>query len=160
MAQVDYFLKLDGIEGESTDAKHKGEIEIESFSFGASNPASAATGGGGGAGRVQFQDFHFSSTISKASPSLFVKCATGAHIKEGVIVARKAGETPVEFLHIKLTDVLVSSYSSGGNDQSLPADQFSLNFAKVVFSFTSQDPKGGPAGTLTTGFDLKSNKAV
>ena len=31
MAQVDYFLKLDGVTGESTDDKHKGEIEIEAW---------------------------------------------------------------------------------------------------------------------------------
>ena len=34
MAQVDYFLKLDGIPGESVDSKHKDEIDIMSFSFG------------------------------------------------------------------------------------------------------------------------------
>ena len=34
MAQVDYFLKIEGVESESTDAKHKGEIELESFSWG------------------------------------------------------------------------------------------------------------------------------
>ena len=31
---VDMFLKLDGIEGESKDAKHAGEIDIESFAWG------------------------------------------------------------------------------------------------------------------------------
>jgi len=36
MATVDYFLKLDGIEGESQDYKHKGEIDVESFSWGVS----------------------------------------------------------------------------------------------------------------------------
>ena len=33
-AAVDYFLKIDGIDGESTDDKHKGEIQLESYSFG------------------------------------------------------------------------------------------------------------------------------
>ena len=28
MAAVDYFLKIDGIEGESQDQTHKGEIQI------------------------------------------------------------------------------------------------------------------------------------
>ncbi len=45
MAQVDYFLKFDGIKGESADAKHKDEIDVESWSFGETN-----TVGGGGAG--------------------------------------------------------------------------------------------------------------
>ena len=32
MSDVDYFLKIDGIKGESQDTKHAGEIEIQSFS--------------------------------------------------------------------------------------------------------------------------------
>jgi len=43
-AAVDAFLKIDGIKGESTDASHKGWIEISSFSWGASR----AIGGVGG----------------------------------------------------------------------------------------------------------------
>ena len=35
-AAVDYFLKIDGIDGESTDDKHKGEIQLESYTRGLS----------------------------------------------------------------------------------------------------------------------------
>src|ERR1700722_2677078 len=58
MAAVDYFLTLDGIKGESADDKHKGEIDIMSFSWGATNTGTHASGGGGGAGKVNFQDIH------------------------------------------------------------------------------------------------------
>ena len=34
MAAVDFFLKIDGIEGESTQKGHEKEIEIQSWSFG------------------------------------------------------------------------------------------------------------------------------
>ena len=47
MAQSDYFLKLDGIDGESDDRIHKEWIELSSFSWGESN----AVGGGRGGGR-------------------------------------------------------------------------------------------------------------
>jgi type VI secretion system secreted protein Hcp len=66
---VDMFLKLDGIPGESRDSKHKGEIEIESFSWGASNSGSAAHGSGGGAGKVAMQDFSFVTRVSRRRPS-------------------------------------------------------------------------------------------
>ena len=59
MAQVDYFLKIEGVESESTDAKHKGEIELESFSWGETQSGTAGRGGGAGAGKVQPQDFNF-----------------------------------------------------------------------------------------------------
>jgi type VI secretion system secreted protein Hcp len=47
MAAVDYFLKIDGIEGESLDEKHKGEIDVLSWSWGESQEG-PTTGGGGG----------------------------------------------------------------------------------------------------------------
>ncbi len=92
MALVDYFLKIDGVEGESQDAKHKNEIQVLSFSFGESQAGTMAFGGGGGAGKVQMQDFHFMMNVNKASPKLFLKCATGEHIKNAVLTARKAGK--------------------------------------------------------------------
>jgi len=51
MAVVDYFLKIDGIDGESQDSKHKGDIELESFSWGATQAGTSSYGGGMGAGK-------------------------------------------------------------------------------------------------------------
>ena len=39
-----YFLKLDGIPGESTDAKHKDEIELVAFSWGVAEVGSNVAG--------------------------------------------------------------------------------------------------------------------
>ena len=161
MAQVDYFLKIDGVEGESTDAKHKGEIDIMSFSWGATQTGTFAFGGGGGAGKVQFQDFHFTSSVSKASPTLMLKCATGEHIKSATLTCRNAGETQQEFMHIKFEDVLVSSYQSGGSQGGgVPTDQMSLNFAKVTFDYQPQKPDGTLDSAVKAGWDLKANKKV
>ena len=88
---TDYFLKLEGIKGESKDAKHKDEIDLLSFSWGATQQGTHAGGGGGGAGKVSFQDFHFVMKMSKASPLLLQAVATGKHIKQADLVARKAG---------------------------------------------------------------------
>ena len=87
----DYLLKLEGIKGESLDAKHRDEIEIESFSWGATQPEGFASGGGG-AGKVSFQDIHFTARVNVASPNLMVACASGQHIKEATLTVRKAGE--------------------------------------------------------------------
>ncbi len=120
MAAVDYFLKIDGIEGESTDDKHKSEIDVESFSWGVSQTRTAAAGGAG-AGRAAFQDLKFTSLVSKASPSLFLKSATGQFIKFAVLTARKSGgELQEEFLKITLSDVLVSSYQTSAEAQPRP----------------------------------------
>ncbi len=156
---VDAFLKLDGIKGESLDNKHKDEIELDSYSFGLSQAGSGSFGGGGGAGKVQFQDFHFTTNTSKASPLLMLACATGKHINEGVISLRKAGDKPLEFIHIKLQDCLVSSYQMGGSGGNLPIDQFSLNFGKIEFEYQVQKADGSLEAAIHGGWDLKQNKA-
>lgn len=162
MAQVDYFLKITGVEGESTDDKHKGEIEVESFSYGATQQGIGHSGGGGGAGKVAMQDFHFVMKVSKASPKLFQACATGEHLKDATLVARKAGKEQQEYLKIKLTDVLVSSFQQGGSGGSnvVPVDQISFNFAKFEVEYKEQKSDGSLGGAVKGGYDLKANKAV
>src|ERR1051325_10123519 len=128
MAAVDYFLKIDGIEGESRDLKHKGEIELEAFSWGAANEGGAAAGGGGGAGKVHVQDLHVTKKLDKASPLLFLACATGRHIKSAVLTARKALKEQQEFLVVKLNDLLVSSYQTGGSGGGAPGGQAPPHF--------------------------------
>lgn len=162
MAAVDYFLKIEGIEGESMDHKHKGEIQIESWSFGESQSGTHASGGGGGAGKVQMQDFHFVMKVSKASPKLFLACATGQHIKKAVLVCRKAGKDQQEFYKTTFTDILVSSFQTGGSGHSdvVPMEQLSLNFAKIEIEYKEQKPDGTLGGAIKAGYDLKANKAV
>jgi len=162
MAQVDFFLKLDGIDGESSDDKHKGEIDILSWSFGNTNTGTMHGGGGGGAGKVQFQDIHFTAHTNKASPKLMLACASGEHIKKGVLICRKAGKDQQEYLKITLTDVLVSSYQTGGSGHSevLPVDQFSLNFAKIEKEYKPQKADGSLDSPIKAGWDLKANKKV
>src|ERR1700704_1221479 len=110
----DAFLKIDGIEGESADDAHKGEVEVLSFSWGVTQTGSAS-GGGGGAGKASFHDINFTQRQSKASPLLFKACATGQHIKKAVLTVRKAGgRQQTEFIKIELEDVLVSSYLPAG----------------------------------------------
>lgn len=114
MAAVDYFLKLTGIPGESADSKHATEIDIESWWWGQSNAGTFAAGGGGGAGKVNMQDFSFVMRVNQASPKLFLACATGQHIQQGVLTCRKAGKEQQEYLKITFTDLLVSSFQTSG----------------------------------------------
>jgi len=156
---TDYFLKLEGIKGESKDAKHKDEIDLLSFSWGATQQGSHAGGGGGGAGKASFQDFHFVMKMSKASPLLLQAVATGKHIKQADLVARKAGGTQQEYLKIKFTDVLISSYQSGGSQggDDIPMEQVSLNFAKINVEYADQKEDGSLNPATVASYDLKQN---
>ena len=162
MAAVDYFLKIDGIKGESQDDKHKDEIQIESWSFGLTQTGSFGQGGGGGAGKASFQDVHFTCGTNASSPKLFIASATGQHIKSAILTCRKAGGKQEEFLIVTLSDILVSSYQTGGHGASgeLPMDQFALNFAKIEYSYKVQDAKGGLGAAIKAGYDLKKSVKV
>ncbi len=162
MAQVDYFLKIKGVDGESTDDKHKGEIELESWSFGGTNAASFSSGGGGGAGKVSLQDFHFVKKTDKASAKLFVAMATGEHLTEAKLTCRKAGKEQQEFLIITMTDTLISSYQTGGSAGSsiIPSEQLSMGYSKIEIKYKEQKPDGSLGGEVIGGWDVKSNKKV
>jgi type VI secretion system secreted protein Hcp len=144
-AAVDYFLKIDGVDGESKSEKHKGWIELESYSFGAS---SAATGsGGGGAGKVKFNEFTIKKMTDKSSPILMVETATGKHYPKAEFVVMKPDGT--QYYKITFKDVLISSYQTGGGSE-LPMEQVSLNFAQIEFEY----------GATKAGWDIKTNKRI
>jgi type VI secretion system secreted protein Hcp len=186
MAASDFFLKIDGIEGESTDAKHKGEIDLLGWNWSETNAGSSATGGGGGAGRVRMQDLTFEAYMNKATPKLMLACASGQHIKKAVLTCRKAGGDQQEFFIITMSDLLVSSYqnagssasitgTSGSNDTehkmiahdgdlvpggNLPMDRVTLNFAKIEFEYKEQKADGTLNAAVKAGWDLKANRKV
>jgi type VI secretion system secreted protein Hcp len=159
---VDYFLKLDGIEGESTDNKHAKEIDVEAWSWGESQTGSSVPGGGGGgAGKVSMQDFSFVVRFNKASPKLMLACATGKHIKSARLAVRRAGQGQQDYLTFTFLDVLVSSYQTGGAEASglTPVDQVSLRYAKVEVEYKTQKPDGTLIVAGQFKFDLKQNKS-
>ena len=138
-AAVDYFLKIDGIPGESTDDKHKNEIQLESWSWGASQSTQGSTSR---AGKGCAQEFHFTKLVDKASPLLAFNAMSGMVIPNAILIGRKAGERPVEYLTYELKNVMVTSYSIAGSSSSLPMDSFSLNFANLTVEYKSQKPDG------------------
>ena len=159
MAAFDYFLKIDGIQGESTDAKHKDEIEVLSWSWGETQERAPSPSGGGGTGKVAMTDLHVSASISKASPQLLLACASGKHIKSAVLTGRKAGKAQAEFLTFSLSDVLVSGYQTGGSVAEAPLDSISLNFSKIEMTYREQTAKGSLGPAIRVGWDRKTNKA-
>jgi len=161
MAVVDYFLKIDGIDGEAQDKTHKNEVQLESWSFGETNAGTAQSGLGMGAGKVQMGDFHFVMRSNKASPKLFLACASGEHIKKAVLTCRKAGKDQQEYLKWTFTELLVSSYQTGGSASSdvVPLDQISINFTEAQIDYKEQKADGTLGGSVTTKYNVKSQSA-
>jgi type VI secretion system secreted protein Hcp len=161
---VDMFLKIDGIPGESTDVRHRDEIEVLSYNWGEAQPpaASSASGAGGSAaGRVAMQDFHFAMRVNKASPKLFLACASGAHIRNAFLTVRRAGANPVEFLKWTLSDVTVASYQTDNNvPAEPPLDQISLRFAKIEVEYSAMRADGSLDTPIKAGWDVQANRPI
>lgn len=155
---VDMFLKLNGIEGESNDSVHTKEIDVLAWSWGGSAPASIS-GTQLVAGAAQNTDLAITKYVDKATPSLMLRMVTGNVISDATLTVRKAGTTPVEYIKIVLTNVLVTSLStgsSGGEDRL--TENVTFFFGKVAFTYTPTDSKGGAGTPITTTWDVGANK--
>lgn len=160
---VDYFLKVDDVKGESQDAKHKGEIDVLSWSWGETTTSPGATPSrvGAGSGRIYFTGANFTTFANKASTAFFQACATGKHFKQAILTGRKAGKAQQDYYKVIFTDVVVSSYQTGGSTQSnaLPMDQFTFTFGKVELWYAAQKPDGSLEPFMKAGFDVTANRA-
>jgi type VI secretion system secreted protein Hcp len=155
---VQMFLKLAGIDGESTDAKHKGEIDVLAWSWGLSDSTSPG-GGGGGAGRVNIENISIQKLVDLASPLLLSFSAQGKHITDGTLTTRKAGKLSGDFLLFKMTDVIVTSvHVSASQDTNQPAENITLSFGKVDFDYRPTKPDGTLGADLSFKWDVNAMK--
>jgi type VI secretion system secreted protein Hcp len=154
---VDVFLKINGVPGESADSKHKGEIDVLSYSWGVTQTGTMAYGGGGGAGKANFGDFSFMMRMNKATPKLMQACANGSHIPDAILTCRKAGDKQQEYMTYKFYDLLISSYQTSASSEE-PTESVSFNFSKMEMEYKEQDAKGNvkPAGIFK--YNIKENK--
>lgn len=158
-ASSDYFLKIEGVEGESKDDRHKGEIEINSWSWGATNMGSSGHGGGGGAGKANFQDISVTKFIDSTTEPLMLASFGGKHFPTATISVRKAGGTAEDYYKIKLTDVVISSFGQDGDgDQEM--DSLSFSYAKIEYQYKPQSADGSSGTPKNWGWNLGTNKKV
>src|SRR3954468_17375540 len=147
---MDMFIKIGDLKGESRDSKHKEEIDVLAWSWGLSNSGSAQVGGGAGAGKVNVQDLSFTKWIDKVSPNLMLACCNGKHYADATLVVRKAGEKPLEYVTVTMTEVMVTAVSTGGSGgEDRLTENVTLNFAKVKVDYKEQKADGTQGATPT-----------
>lgn len=155
---VDMFIKIGDIEGESTDKAHPKEIDVLAWSWGLSQSGTTHMGGGGGSGKVSVQDLSFTHYIDSASHRLITGCCDGTHYPEAKLTVRKAGKTPVEYVKITLTEVLVTSVSDGGSGgEDRLTENVTLNFSQFKYEYTPQKPDGTPDTVKETTWNIAEN---
>jgi type VI secretion system secreted protein Hcp len=155
---VDMFLKMEPVKGEAQDKAHMDEIDVLAWSWGMSQSGTTHAGGGGGAGKVSVQDLSFTKYIDKASPDLMLACCNGKHFGEAVLTVRKAGENPLEYVKIKMSDVIITSVSTGGSGgEDRLTENITLNFAKVGVDYKEQTKTGAAGASPSMTWDIAAN---
>ena len=151
-AASDIFLKLDGIEGESTHKDHKGEIEVLSWSFGLTRPIANGPGMSRAASKMCASDIAVMKILDKSTPAIITNMVTGKAIPKGTLTFVQSGsESPQPYLTIELTSILVSSYQASGSGET-PVDSVSLHFGTAKMSYKPMDSKGGLGPAVITTF--------
>jgi type VI secretion system secreted protein Hcp len=159
-----FFLKVQGIPGESRVVGHEDEIDVFSFKLGVTQRGVTDFGGGASAGKSVFLPVIVYKNVDISSPQFFLACATGKHIpKVELKAARLSNDTLQEYLVITLTDVLVSSLNHESADASgnqTVLESVSFNYAKIEISYKPQNPDGSLGAPVMAGYDVKANKKL
>lgn len=162
MADIDIYLKLDGIPGESTADRHPNEIVVLAYRTALEATHAAGGGGGGGAGKTHFGGIQIRKRLDKASVPLLLACAAGRHIATAQFTFSHAAENPITFYTVTLEDVLISqiSQSIAAVDSASTDEEVTLQCARVHWAYRSQNPDGSQAPPITGGWDIRANKIV
>ena len=149
------FMKIDSVDGEAQDSKHKKEIYVLSWSWGMNNSGSAHNGSGAGAGKANVHDLTFTKWVDTATPTLALACCSGKHFKDATLIIRKAGDKPVEHVKIKMETVMITSVSTGGSGgEDRLQESVTLNFAKVSLDYVPQNDKGAAGTPIPMSWDI------
>ena len=156
---VDMFMKIDTVDGEAQDSKHKKQIDVLHWSWGMNNAGSAHNGSGAGAGKVNVHDLTFTKWVDTATPALALACCSGKHFKDATLIIRKAGDKPLEYIKIKMETVMITSVATGGSGgQDRLQENVALNFAKVSLDYVPQNDKGAAGTPIPMSWDIASNE--
>ncbi len=157
----DAFVKIEGIEGESSDSKHTGWIEALNFSCGATQEVSftASSAGGATAERVDIKPFTFTKQVDSSTPKLFQACAAGTHFDKIIMELHRAGGSDkVKFLEYELSNCIICDIATNVNGGDFPYESISINFGRIRITYSKQKREGGGlAGNISAGWDLQKN---
>jgi type VI secretion system secreted protein Hcp len=158
-AAGDMFLDITGIPGESTDPSHTNQVDVLGWSWGMINGGSAQTGVS--TNKASFQSLNVTKYVDKASPRLMLACAKGTHISMATLYVRNTDTNPIEFIKIRLTNVLVTTVltgGSGGEDQL--TENVSLSFANVQLDYIPVKPDVDAGTPFSFRWDIPSNSGT
>lgn len=157
---VDMFLELTSIVGETKDKefKPKNAMDVLAWNWGMSNSGNAHVGGGAGAGKVNVNDLSITKYMDKASAILMSHVCTGKHFATAKLSIRKAGDKPLVYYTVTMTDVLITSLTTGGSGgEDRFTENLSLNFAKFNVDYFPQKQDGTLDAVIPMNYDIQAS---
>ena len=142
-----FFLKIDGVDGEATETDHGGELALRSFSWSETKNLDTSS-------RVQTKDFHASMAFEKSSPVLMRKTAVRERIAKAVLTARNGNGQ--DYLKWTMTDVILTGFQVEGTwGTGRPTASFDMNVGKMDLEYRPQLYNGGLGPATKTGWEAK-----
>ena len=161
----DIFLKLDGIQGESTDGRHPREIEILSYTqtmsgqFAKSGTAST----GAAAGKPVCGPVTIMKYVDVSSPDLILNALNGRHVAKAEFTFRRPGKDLIEYYKVILEDVIVVEVEQSDTKLNFPnpappraIEKVSLIGRRFRFEYVATTATGGAGGRPKSGWDCVS----
>ena len=157
---IDAYLQIEGIKGESQDAKHVGWIECVNWALTQPKSATASTGGGHTAARADLTNISFTKQADLSSPVLMHHCAGGKTFPKARLefVRADGGGEPIKYFEIELENVLIAHVGAHVAGGGIMGESVGLAFSKVTWKYTQQKIGGGSAGNTTGSWNLASNR--
>jgi type VI secretion system secreted protein Hcp len=158
---VAIYMNWDGVPGDVTTQGFEKWIELTSFQWGVGRGIGSAMSGQASreSSIPSVSEIVVTKRMDGSSPGLWTDSVAGqlnSTVKIAFTTTSQGATT--QFLNYELTNTGLSGYSlSSGGD--MPTESLSLNFTKVVWSFTGTDPS--VSGTpVTQGYDLTLAKTT
>jgi type VI secretion system secreted protein Hcp len=149
-AQSSYFLKIDGIDGESMDKDHKGWSNILSFAHSLHQPGGGATGQSRRRGAVVVEDLICTKELDKSSPKIQEALSQGKVFPKVELELTTSGSGARQtYYKYELKNVMITSYNiSGQSGDGVPMEEVAFNFEEIKVTYTEYDSNGRKKGNV------------
>ena len=145
---ADMFLKIGDIKGESTDAKHRDEVDVLAWSWGVNGPVA------GDSKKTSVpacsEPLLVEKRVDLATPQLATGAALNTSYPTATLVVRRPGaKQPIDAVVLSLKGVTVKSLVNGGDADGEMKEQLKLGYASATFTYTSQKADGSAGASVS-----------
>ena len=158
------YIKYGDIKGDVTADGHKGSagwVEVNSFQFGIGRGISSPTGGSDDreASAPSISEITMSKPMDVSSYRWMEEALIGEGQKVEIDFCKTDKGVLETYVKYELENAMVSGYSvSSGGDR--PSESLSINFTKIIYSFTGMNEKNEASTSPKTGYDIGLAKKV